>query len=478
MNRIKKIFILNIFVYCWGVISAFFAKNDNYLKSFANISSLAKKLKSGGMETFYFIAVSVPLAISLSILLQNANQEGILSGSTYDPHSSADAGDLLANVREITGEIRSGESLAASLKANGVNEEASQSFVDALDGLVNFRGMRPNDRYSLTLDDEGNLLKCQYESGPLGIHVAERDINGSFKAKQLNVSLDRRTVKIRGKIESSLFSALSAQKEDPKLIYSFADIFASKIDFNTETRYGDTFELVFEKYFKNDQFIGYGKILLARYDSKEVGKLEGFYFDNGSDMPAYFDEHGQELGASFIRSPLPMAKVSSGFSYKRRHPVLDIVRPHLGIDLAAPSGTPVMAVADGRVTFAGWKGGYGKLVVIDHHNGYQTYYAHLSRFSEKLKEGAKIKQKQNIGYVGTTGIATGPHLDYRMAKNGSFLNPFSAKFIPRSKLSGSKLVIFAQEAQKLAGLARSLNDPKVMVVKNVVVTPENPLNLL
>lgn len=478
MNLIKRDHAIKILTSFRFLTCELFTKRMPCLKNIMATPSLAKKLKSGCMETCYFIAVSIPIAISLSILLQNANQRGILAGSTYDPHSSPDAGDLVANVREITGEIRHGDSLVASLKANGVNEEASQSFVDALDGLVNFRDMKPNDRYSLTLDDDGSLLKCKYESGPLGIHVAEKGIDGSFIAKQLNVSLDRRTVKIKGRIDSSLFSTLSALKEDPKLIYSFADIFASKIDFNTETRYGDTFELVFEKYFKNERFVGYGKILLARYESKEVGRLEGFYFDNGCDVPAYFDERGQELGASFIRSPLPMAKVSSGFSYKRRHPVLDIVRPHLGIDLAAPSGTPVMAVADGRVTFAGWKGGYGKLVIIDHHNGYQTYYAHLSRFSEKLKEGAKVKQKQSIGYVGTTGMATGSHLDYRMAKNGSFLNPFNAKFTPRSKLTGSKMVIFAQESQKLAGLAKSLDDPKVMIVKNVVVTPKNPLKLL
>ena len=154
-------------------------------------------------------------------------------------------------------------------------------------------------------------------------------------------------------------ASLNAFKEDPKLIYSFADIFASKIDFNTEIRFGDTFELVFEKYYKNNQFVGYGKILVARYNSKEVGSLEGFYFDQGGEKSAYFDHRGNELGESFIRSPLPMARVSSGFSYNRRHPVLNIVRPHLGVDLAAPMGTPIMATSDGRVRFAGWKGGYG-----------------------------------------------------------------------------------------------------------------------
>lgn len=432
----------------------------------------------GRITTRHFLAAGVSSALALALLLHAAPENAVLPGAAYDPHASAEVEELLPNVREIVGEIRPGDSLVSSLQAKGVNEEVSQSFVEAMDGLVNFREMKPNDRYTLTLDDDGSLLKCRYESGPLGIHAAERVADGSFKARQLDVSLDCRTVKLKGRIDSSLFAAFSAYKEDPKLLHSFADIFASKIDFNTETRYGDTFELVFEKYYKNNQFIGYGRILVARYNSKENGQFAGYYFDNGTEKSAYFDERGQELGESFIRSPLPMARVSSGFSYKRRHPVLDIVRPHLGVDLAAPAGTPVMVAADGRVNFAGWKGGFGKLIIVDHAGGYQTYYAHLSRFADKLKDGARVRQKQIIGYVGATGVATGPHLDYRLAKNGVFSNPFDAKFIPRSKLGGSQLVLFRQDLQALTQLAGSLDDPKVVVVKNVVVTPDNPITLL
>jgi murein DD-endopeptidase MepM/ murein hydrolase activator NlpD len=436
------------------------------------------------LSTSHFLTLGISLALVVAFFLYGVDGQPISTGksiairSVEDFHASGETEEFLPNVREIIGEIRPGDSLTSSFRSNGVDEEVQASVITAFNGLVNFRNMKPNDRYTLTLDDDGSLLKCLYESGPLEVHAIERTPEGSLEAKKLDVSLDCRTVKVQGRIESSLFAAFSKFKEDPKLIYSFADIFASKIDFNTETRFGDTFEVVFEKYYKEGQFVGYGKILMARYESKEVGLLEGFYFDRGRNETAYFDHRGYELGESFIRSPVPMARVSSGFTYNRKHPILNITRPHLGIDLAAPTGTPVMAVSDGRVNFANWKGGFGKLIILDHSGNNKTYYGHLSRFAKNIKAGAKVRQKQIIGYVGSTGLSTGPHLDYRLAQNGVFVNPFNTKFRPRSQLSGAQLVLFRQEFQSLTQLAESLDDPKIMVVKNVVVTPDNPISML
>lgn len=430
---------------------------------------------AASFNTSHYLIVGVSLALAVTFYIHTV--EGLPFPADSGPYAFAEREELLPNVREIVGEIRPGDSLSSSLRANGVDEEIEQSVISAFDGVVDFRKMKPQDRYTLTIDDNGSLLKCLYESSPLDIHAVERTPDGAFSARKIDVSLDCRTVKLRGRIESSLFAALSAFKEDPKLIYTFADIFASKIDFNTETRFGDTFEMVIEKYYKNDQFVGYGKILVARYNSKEAGQLEGFYFDRDG-ASAYYDQRGYGLGESFIRSPVPMARVSSGFTYNRRHPVLNIVRPHLGVDLAAPVGTPIMAASDGRVKFAGWRGGYGKQVIIEHRGGYQTFYAHLSKFPKNIKVGTRVQQKQIIGYVGLTGIATGPHLDYRMARNGEFVNPFNVKFRPLTKLTGAQLAFFRQDSQSLIQLAGSLDDPRIVVVKNVVVTPDNPITLL
>lgn len=428
------------------------------------------------LNTAHFLTLGVSLALVVAFFLYAVGGQPITA--EFDSHASGEIEDFLPNVREIVGEIRSGDSLSSSFRSNGVEEEVRESVITAFEGLVDFREMKPNDRYTLTLGDDGSLVKCLYESGPLEVHAIERTAEGSLTAKKLDVALDCRTVKLQGRIESSLYAALSAFKEDAKLIYRFADIFASKIDFNTETRFGDTFELVVEKYYKNDQLIGYGNILVARYNSKEVGPLEGYYFDRGGKKTAYYDHRGNELGESFIRSPIPMARVSSGFTYKRRHPVLDIVRPHLGIDLAAPTGTPIMAPSDGRVNFVGWKGGFGKHIILEHGGGYRSYYGHLSGFAKNIKVGARVQQKQIIGYVGSTGMSTGPHLDYRIAHNGVFTNPFNVKFRPRSQLAGTQLVLFRQELESLTQLAGSLDDPNIIVVKNVVVTPDNPISML
>jgi murein DD-endopeptidase MepM/ murein hydrolase activator NlpD len=443
----------------------------------------AKKQMVFFLNTSHFLTLGIVSSLLLAFFLyavdgQPIQTQSVTAQTVVDAYAVEETEEFLPAVREIVGEIRQGESLVSSLHSNGIDSEIRQTVISAFDGLVNFREMKPNDRYTLTLDDDGSLLNFQYESGPLDIHTIERTDNGSLEARKLDVSLDCRTVKLQGRVESSLFAAFSAFKEDPKLVYNFADIFASKLDFNTEIRFGDTFELLFEKYYKNDQFVGYGKILVARYNSKEVGQLEGFYFERDGKDSAYFDHRGYELGESFIRSPVPMARVSSGFTYNRKHPILNIVRPHLGIDLAAPTGTPIMAPSDGRVKFAGWNGGYGKQIILEHAGGTKTYYGHLSNYAKNIKAGAKVRQKQIIGYIGSTGISTGPHLDYRMAQNGVFINPFGAKFRPRSQLAGTQLVLFRQEFQSLTQLARSLDDPKIVVVKNVVVTPDNPISML
>ncbi len=468
LRKTRKAFIFRLCLPCLAALSRGVSRFRNSTKRQLVIF----------LNTSHFLTVGVSFALVVAFFLYAVDGNPIPVGSGVDSHASGETEEFLPNVREIVGELRPGDSLSSSFRFHGVDEEVRQSVITAFDGLVDFREMKPNDRYTLTLDDDGSLVKCLYESGPLEVHAIERTAEGSFTAKKLDVPLDCRTVKLRGRIESSLFAALASFKEDPKLIYSFADIFASKIDFNTETRFGDSFELVFEKYYKNNQFVGYGKILVARYNSKEVGPLEGFYFGQDGNEAAYFDHRGYELGESFIRSPIPMARVSSGFSYNRLHPVLDIVRPHLGVDLAAPMGTPIMATSDGRVNFANWKGGFGKLIILDHGGGYQTYYAHLSGFAKNITAGARVRQKQIIGYVGSTGISTGPHLDYRMAQNGVFTNPFNVKFRPRSQLAGTQLVLFRQDIQSLTQLASSLDDPKVVVVKNVVVTPDNPISML
>lgn len=376
----------------------------------------------------------------------------------------------------IEGEIRRGEGFDDSLKRSKVRGEIRIQLIQAFSGTLDFKDLKPKDRYSIALDGDGKLVGCTYESDPLNIYRVFKSGEG-YAAEKALIPLEVRTERLDGVIESSMFEAMIELGEEAKLIYGFANIFSSRIDFNSETQPGDRFSVVFEKYFKDDEFVGYGKILVASYEQAKKS-WEGFYYSSENTTPGHFDEKGEELGTSFLRSPIPFGRVTSRFSYRRRHPILKVVRPHLGVDLAAPTGTPVMAASDGRIVFRGWEGGYGNHVVIKHANGYKTYYGHLSKFRKGQKVGSQVKQKDIIGYVGSTGLSTGPHLDYRISYDGVFKNPFSIKFKPKSVLTGEELASFSKERGRLARLADVPDDQKVLYVKRVVLGRDKDIAFL
>ncbi|MDA8161821.1 MAG: M23 family metallopeptidase [Desulfobacteraceae bacterium] len=353
-----------------------------------------------------------------------------------------------------------------------IGDELAEHITKKLSKLVNFRKLQPGDILSMSMDYAGRLIKCTYDRGPFESYTVEAGRDGGYKVYKDYVTLERRVVRLDGVINDSLFSAFSRIGEEPRLAIAFADIFASQLDFNTESMPGDRFNLIVEKYYKHGVFIGYGRILAARYEGASKN-LEAFFFrTNDSSGGKYFDQKGSELGTAFLRSPLPVFRVTSRFTRNRLDPILGVERPHLGVDLAAPIGTPVMAAADGRVKFAGWENGFGKTVLLQHSGGLETQYAHLSRFGYGVKVGARVKQKQIIGYVGVSGMSTGPHLDYRISENGVFKNPFSLKFRPKSMLAGAKLRLFeAQSAKWMAFLTHDKTRQVLMVEQRKVQGP-------
>ncbi|PIX25842.1 MAG: hypothetical protein COZ69_02095 [Deltaproteobacteria bacterium CG_4_8_14_3_um_filter_45_9] len=238
------------------------------------------------------------------------------------------------------------------------------------------------------------------------------------------VPLQVHLVKVVGEIRSSLFEAVNAIGEQDQLTLSFAEILAWEIDFYQDVREGDRFKVVVEKIYKEDQFIQYGTIHAVEYQTGERG-LKGFRYKGG-----YYNEKGISLRKAFLKAPLRFNRISSRFSRARRHPILGGVFPHFGVDYAAPIGTPVWAVADGTVISKGWNRGFGKQVILRHANGYKTYYGHLSRYGTGIRRGKRVQQKEIIGYVGSTGLSTGPHLDYRISKDSRFRNPLKETFPP------------------------------------------------
>jgi murein DD-endopeptidase MepM/ murein hydrolase activator NlpD len=258
-------------------------------------------------------------------------------------------------------------------------------------------------------------------------------------------------------MESSGAGALLACK--------LADIFAWDINFFLDPRAGDTYQVLFTKRYAGGRFIGYGDILAARYvcGGREFYAI-GFADSAGAPLQ-YYDRSGRSVQKEFLKAPLRYSRISSRFTFHRKHPVLGIVRPHLGIDYAAPAGTPVDAAADGRVSFAGVKGGFGNIVEIAHGGSYTTTYGHLSRIASGISRGAHVRQGQTIGTVGSTGLSTGAHLDYRMQCNGRFVNPLTVNLPSKSGIGSGERAAFDSVAADWCGLfeQRSLDHGVVVL---------------
>ncbi len=377
----------------------------------------------------------------------------------------------------IHGELKTGDSLTKALKRAEVSAEVRKQIIKNLSTCLNFRNLRPKDHFTIDLNNHDEMIRCSYETDPLHRYtIVKRD--DVYVAQQDDIPLEVKTVSLTGSMSCALYSSFAKHKVSPRLIYSFADIFSSRIDFNTESKPGDTFAIVYEEYSRDSKFVGYGNILYAQYGQPSLNtNFEAFYFKDAHGKGAHYTRDGHDIGSAFIRSPLPMGRLTSKFSHRRKHPILGVVRPHLGIDLAAPTGTPVMASNDGKVVFRGVRGGFGKQIILKHGNGYKSYYGHLSRFKKGLHNGSKVSQKDIIGYVGSTGLATGPHLDYRIAQNGTYMNPFGMKFKPKSVLKGDDLAHFSSGITTLMAMLSSKTE-RILYVRTFILTPKDTLTLL
>ncbi len=323
-------------------------------------------------------------------------------------------------LQTIEGEVKERSTLFRSLAEKNVPPQWIDLIVSKLKSYVNFRKIK-GGTYRLVTDEKGELVKFIYEAGPAEIYEIERDAQG-YVAQKKSVSLETRLVKVVGEIRSSLFEAMDEAGEQDPLTIAFAEILAWEVDFYKDVREGDRFKVVVEKVYKGDQFVGYGTIRGVEYQRGEK-IIRGIRYKDG-----YYNENGVSLRKAFLKAPLRFTRISSRFSWARKHPILGGVRPHFGVDYAAPPGTPIWAVADGVVMSCGWNDGFGNQVILRHMNGYTTSYGHLSRFGAGIRKGVRIKQKQVVGYVGSTGLSTGPHLDYRLSKDGRFRNPLKEAF--------------------------------------------------
>ncbi len=339
----------------------------------------------------------------------------------------------LPEVIEIAGIVKRGESLFDIFKKHDLDLQPLYSITHATKGVYNIVRMMPGRSYIITLlsfpEGTEEMTSFRYAIND-SEYLKVINVGGEYKAERVKVPYERRLALIIGKITDNLITAVGKTREHQRLAYTLAEIFESEIDFVTELRENDSFTILVEELWLDDVFKGYGNILAAEFVNN--GRRFSAYRYELDGRAYYFDEKGRSLKKALMRAPLRFKYISSGFSYRRKHPILKIYRPHLGVDYAAPAGTPVSAAGNGTVKFAGWKGHYGKCVIIRHPNGYETYYGHLSRIKKGIRRGKKVVQGEIIGYVGSTGMATGPHLDYRIKRYGKFINPLRMK-VPRDR---------------------------------------------
>lgn len=323
------------------------------------------------------------------------------------------------------GEVPAGATLSQVLEHEGVPTDEAQEFLGKLAGLMDLRRVRPRDEYRLLSDRDGSLQRFEFQPDETSYFVVSRDSTG-LRAWREEETLQRVYRKVKGVVEGSLYVSMIRQGLDPGLVATFCDVFSCDVDFATETRDGDSFEFLLEQPMKEGRPVGDGRILTGRYRNGDSAH-EAFWFCRPGMKGGFYRADGQSLRRAFLKSPLNYTRISSVYSNARRHPIFRTIRPHHGVDYAAPKGTPVVSVADGLVESAGWVNGYGNLLRVRHRSGIVTYYAHLSRFAAGVRSGSRVEQNQVIGYVGMTGNATGPHLDFRIEQAGHFVNPLHFK---------------------------------------------------
>ncbi|HXV35537.1 MAG TPA: M23 family metallopeptidase [Myxococcota bacterium] len=332
-----------------------------------------------------------------------------------------------AQPAQIEGVLERGQSLARSLAARGVAARSVDQIAREMRGHFDFRRSQPGHSYRLALAPSGEVESFHYRISPVIAYELRRGTDGSYSVSRNEAELFPRQAMIAGIITSSLYGAITDLGGEPQLASDFADVFAYDVDFSRMIRAGDEFRILYERLFRHGRdgrevFVRPGRILAARYGGAN-GEHTAVYFEAEQGRGGYYRPDGSLVERQFLMAPVQYARVTSKYSLARRHPILNVTRPHQGIDYAAPAGTPVFAVARGEVIYKSWAGGFGNLVKIRHDDGYVSYYGHLSRFSDGLRVGQPVGQKQVIGYVGSTGLSTGPHVCFRVARDGKYVNP-------------------------------------------------------
>lgn len=335
--------------------------------------------------------------------------------------------------------------LNAALRELDLSSLTIHQIVDAAKPVSDLGRLNAGVRFQLYYSEgpREELIGIQFRFSPTERLVVQ-NLDGEWKAEKIIEEVETKVVNFAGVVTSSLWESAAQAKMDPNLISDLAEVFAWQVDFSREVRVNDRWRISVEQKFVQGEPVGWGSILAAEYENGGQ-KYAGVLFQINEKEKGYFAPDGTSLRRMFLKSPIRYGRISSRFTTKRFHPVLQYNRPHLGVDYAAPIGTPIRAVGEGTIAEAGFRGGAGNMIKIRHNSTYATAYKHLSGFARGVRSGARVQQGQIIGYVGNTGLSTGPHLHFEFFQNGKYVDPLGRKFPSTEPVPSQLLTQFKTE---------------------------------
>ena len=404
-----------------------------------------KKHKWGNLVCFLLLLISISIVFPYC----NSQDNETLSDPCivlYDICSE--------NYKVHRGELESGQTLGAVLYLNHIDHGRIDQIVRASKGIFDFRKAKAGKKFTVLCSND-SIEKAQYFIYEMSnIDYVVFDIRDTIEVFLGQKEVEVKNREASGKIESSLWNSLIDNKMSPALVMELSSIYAWTIDF-FRIQKGDYFKVVYEEKYVEGEFIGIGRVYAALFNHANEN-FYAFYFEEEENYGDYFDEEGAALRKAFLRAPLNYSRISSSFSKRRKHPVTGRIKAHLGTDYAAPTGTPILSTANGTVTEARYKRNNGNYVKVRHNSTYSTQYLHMSKIKSGIRPGVYVKQGEVIGYVGSTGLATGPHVCYRFWKNGRQVDPYKQKLPPSKPVKKENLEAYTMLKDSMMNIIQSI----------------------
>ncbi|MDC6477644.1 peptidoglycan DD-metalloendopeptidase family protein [Candidatus Pelagibacter sp.] len=423
-------------------------------------SSLLNNLKIFGLILLIIFTIMITISSNHQKKINKSQNNNIVDNIYFKKTLNEIVNNLEPRYKKYNHKIKSGETFDKILNNYSINKEEINAIKESLSKKVNINKLNTNQKIQIILDKTNNKIKefVFQISNTEKIYLSKNSEDLEFDEKILSIKLDKKIIYKENIILQSLYKAATDQNIPPNTIIEFARIYGFQVDFQRDIRKEDKFQIMYEVFIdENKKIIETGEILFANL--KLSGQDNSLYYFNKENLEGHYNKNGKSVQKALMKSPINGARLSSSFGM-RKHPIDGYNKMHRGTDFAAPKGTPIMASGNGIVKKAGWCGGGGNCIKIRHNSTYETVYAHMSKFARGIKNGVRVKQGQTIGYVGSTGKSTGPHLHYEVIVNGKKVNSQKLKLPSGKVLKGkdrkyfetAKIKLDVLKSEKIIGL--------------------------